>query len=245
MHNTIIELKDIHKSYKTGPQKVDVLKGIDLSIEEGQVVVIMGPSGVGKSTLLHIMGALDLPTSGDVWLDGQNLTDFKNDELSRFRNMSVGFVFQFHHLLPEFSALENTLIPAMMHGPLNKEKEDYAHYILDMVGLSHRLQHRPNELSGGEQQRVAVARALVNKPKVLMADEPTGNLDKQNSKMLYELILDLNKKLNQTLIIVTHSESMSKNAQRIIHLDDGQVASDVRQNESRIDPSDAIKASDG
>lgn len=230
MSDIIIELKNIHKSYESGPQKVDVLKGIDLSIQEGQVVVIMGPSGVGKSTLLHIMGALDLPSSGEVWVSGHNLTDFKNDELSRFRNLSVGFVFQFHHLLPEFSALENVLIPAMMHAPLNKEKEDYAHYILDMVGLSHRLQHRPNELSGGEQQRVAVARALVNKPKVLMADEPTGNLDKQNSKMLYELILDLNKKMNQTLIIVTHSENLTSHAHRIIHLDDGRVGSDVQQN---------------
>ena len=227
--SAIIELKDIRKSYKNGPQKVDVLKGIDLVIEEGQVVVIMGPSGVGKSTLLHIMGALDLPSSGEVWVDGHSLTTFKNDELSRFRNLSVGFVFQFHHLLPEFTALENTLIPAMMHGPVNKEREDYAHHILELVGLSHRLRHRPNELSGGEQQRVAVARALVNKPKVLMADEPTGNLDKQNSRMLYELILDLNKKLNQTLIIVTHSEELTRNAHRIIHLDDGLVASDVKQ----------------
>lgn len=230
MSNTIIELKDIHKSYGNGSQKVDVLKGIDLSIQEGQVAVIMGPSGVGKSTLLHIMGALDLPTSGEIRVSGQNLTDFKNDDLSKFRNLTVGFVFQFHHLLPEFSALENTLLPAMMHEPLNKEKEDYARHLLELVGLSHRLQHRPNELSGGEQQRVAVARALVNKPKVLMADEPTGNLDKRNSKMLYELILELNAKLNQTLVIVTHAEEMSAKAQRIIHLDDGRIADDIRQN---------------
>jgi len=229
MHNIIIELKNIHKSYKTGPQKVDVLKGINLSIEEGQVVVIMGPSGVGKSTLLHIMGALDLPSSGEVWVAGHNLNAFKNDTLSKFRNQSVGFVFQFHHLLPEFTALENVLIPAMMHETFSAEKEKYARYILGVVGLSERLSHKPNELSGGEQQRVAVARALVNKPKVLLADEPTGNLDKQNSKLLYDLLLGLNTQFNQTLVIVTHSEKMAERAHRIIRLDDGRVASDVNK----------------
>jgi len=228
MPQSIIELKELYKSYENGPQQVKVLKGINLSIEEGEVVVIMGPSGVGKSTLLHIMGALDLPSSGEVWVAGHNLNHFKNDSLSKFRNQSVGFVFQFHHLLPEFTALENVLIPAMMHEAFSAEKEKYARYLLGVVGLSERLEHKPSELSGGEQQRVAVARALVNKPKVLLADEPTGNLDKQNSKLLYDLLLGLNKQFNQTLVIVTHSEKMAERAHRIIRLDDGQVVGDVK-----------------
>ena len=219
----IIEVKDIYKSYESGPQKVEVLKGISLTIARGEVSMIIGPSGVGKSTLLHIIGALDLPSSGEVIIGGQNLKNFKNDNLARFRNQEIGFIFQFHHLLPEFTALENLFIPAMMHGSLNAEKEEYARYLLDEVGLSHRLAHRPNELSGGEQQRVAVARALINKPQVLLADEPTGNLDKRNSTMLFDMLLDLNQKLNQTLIIVTHAENMSGNAHRIIELDDGRV----------------------
>jgi len=220
----IIEIKDVYKSYESGPKKVDVLKGITLSIKEGEVVLVIGPSGVGKSTLLHVIGALDLPTSGEVLIGDQNINALKNDTLARFRNESIGFIFQFHHLLPEFSALENVLIPAMMHTPLNKEKEEYAHYLLDEVGLSHRLEHRPSELSGGEQQRVAVARALINKPKVLLADEPTGNLDKRNSKMLFDMLLDLNKKLKQTLVVVTHEENMSDGSRHIIELDDGRIA---------------------
>ncbi len=220
----IIEIKDVYKSYENGPKKVDVLRGITLSIKEGEVVLIIGPSGVGKSTLLHVIGALDLPTSGEVLIGDQNVNALKNDTLARFRNESIGFIFQFHHLLPEFSAFENVLIPAMMHAPLNKEKKEYAHYLLEEVGLSHRLDHRPNELSGGEQQRVAVARALINKPQVLLADEPTGNLDKRNSKMLFDMLLDLNKKLNQTLVVVTHEENMSDGSRRIIELDDGRIA---------------------
>jgi len=184
MSETIIELKNIYKSYDSGPQKVEVLNGIDLSLNKGEIVIVMGPSGVGKSTLLHIIGALDLPTSGEIWVGQHKLNEFTDEDLSKFRSLSIGFVFQFHYLLPEFTALENVLIPAMMHEPLNAEKEEYAKYILDVVGLSKRLEHKPNELSGGEQQRVAVARALINKPKLLLADEPTGNLDKRNSGML-------------------------------------------------------------
>ncbi len=220
---TIIEVREVFKDYLNGPQKVEVIKGISMQVRPGEVMVIMGPSGVGKSTLLHMIGALDLPSSGDIFIDGHNVHHFKNDELARFRNANIGFVFQFHHLLPEFTALENVLIPSMMHSVMNREKQDYAHFLLDEVGLSHRLEHKPAELSGGEQQRVAVARALINKPKVLLADEPTGNLDNQNSRMLYDLILGLNNKFNQTLVIVTHDEHMTSRADRVIELDDGRI----------------------
>jgi len=224
MPEHVIELKDIHKTYSNGPQRVEVIKGISFSVKRSEVIVIMGPSGVGKSTLLHMMGALDLPTSGDIYINNENILKLKNDQLARFRNSNIGFVFQFHHLLPEFTALENVLIPAMMYGELSREKEDYAHQILDQVGLSHRLEHKPRELSGGEQQRVAVARALVNKPQVILADEPTGNLDKQNGEALYNLLLELNRKMGQTLVIVTHNEQMTEQANRIIEMDDGQLA---------------------
>ena len=229
MSDTIIELKNIYKSYDSGPQKVEVLNGIDLSLNKGEIVVVMGPSGVGKSTLLHIMGALDLPTSGEIWAGQDKLNELSDADLSKFRSLSIGFVFQFHYLLPEFTALENVLIPAMMHEPLDSEKEEYAKYILDVVGLSKRLEHKPNELSGGEQQRVAVARALINKPKLLLADEPTGNLDKRNSGMLYELLLELNRKFEQTIVIVTHSDELMSKAHRIIELDDGMISADKRQ----------------
>ena len=218
-----IEIKDVFKSYKTGPQKVEVLRGINLVIAEREVAIIIGPSGVGKSTLLHIIGALDLPTSGEVRIAGQNINALTNDKLAHFRNHSIGFIFQFHHLLPEFSALENVLIPAMMHQKVTAEHQEYARFLLSEVGLDHRMEHRPNELSGGEQQRVAVARALINKPKVLLADEPTGNLDKRNSEALFDMLLGLNHKLNQTLVVVTHEENMSQNARRVIELDDGRV----------------------
>ena len=229
MPETIIELKNIYKSYDSGPQKVEVLKGIDFSLNKGEIVMVMGPSGVGKSTLLHIMGALDLPTSGEIWAGQNKLNELSDADLSKFRSLSIGFVFQFHYLLPEFTALENVLIPAMMHEPLNAEKEEYAKYILDVVGLSKRLEHKPNELSGGEQQRVAVARALVNKPRLLLADEPTGNLDKRNSSMLYELLLELNNKFEQTIVIVTHADDLVSKAHRIIELDDGMIGNESRR----------------
>jgi lipoprotein-releasing system ATP-binding protein len=223
MNNPVISIRNVTKNYLNGPALVEVLKGISLEIGTAEIIAVMGPSGVGKSTLLHVIGALDLPTSGEVIIAGNNVHTLKNDKLAKFRNESIGFVFQFHHLLPEFTAFENVIIPSMMHSDLNSEKEEYAKFLLDEVSLSHRLDHKPNELSGGEQQRVAVARALINKPAVLLADEPTGNLDKQNSEALYALLLDLNKKLDQTLIIVTHNEHLTEQATRVIELDDGKI----------------------
>ncbi|MEJ2053192.1 MAG: ABC transporter ATP-binding protein [Calditrichaceae bacterium] len=227
--NPVIQIKDITKNYDNGPQMVEVLKGITININAAEIMAITGPSGVGKSTLLHVMGALDLPTSGEIIIAGKSIHLLKNDALARFRNSSIGFVFQFHHLLPEFTALENVLIPSMMHSALTDEKIEYGKYLLHEVGLSHRLEHKPNELSGGEQQRVAVARALINKPAVLLADEPTGNLDKHNTEALYNLLLELNRKFNQTLVIVTHNEHLTERASMVIELDDGRVGNEFRK----------------
>jgi len=221
--NKILSTNQLCKTYMTGPQEVEVLKGIDFDVVAGEIVVIMGPSGVGKSTLLHLIGGLDRPTSGDVLIDGDDVFSLRDKQLAEFRNNAIGFVFQFHHLLPEFTALENVMIPGMMHGGENVMVTGRAKSILDEIGLGHRLNHKPSELSGGEQQRVAVARALVNSPRLVLADEPTGNLDKHNSEALYELILELNKKHGQTFIIVTHNELMAKHAQRVIELEDGKI----------------------
>lgn len=225
--SNILSTKQLCKTYMTGPQAVEVLKGIDLDVAAGEIVVIMGPSGVGKSTLLHLIGGLDRPTSGDVLIDGDDVFSLRDRDLAVFRNNAIGFVFQFHHLLPEFTALENVMIPGMMHGRNVAGSIEKAKSILDEIGLSHRLNHKPSELSGGEQQRVAVARALVNSPRLVLADEPTGNLDKRNSESLYELILDLNKKHSQTFIIVTHNELMAKHAQRVIELEDGRIKNNI------------------
>ncbi len=221
--NKLLITRQLFKSYRSGPQEVEVIKGIDLEVEPGEIMIIMGPSGVGKSTLLHLVGGLDRPTSGEVLIDGQNLFMLKDKDLAVFRNKAIGFVFQFHHLLPEFTALENVMIPGMIHNRDINSVQKKARKVLEEIGLAHRLEHKPSELSGGEQQRVAVARALMNNPSLVLADEPTGNLDKQNSESLYKLILELNKKYNQTFIIVTHNELMTKHAQRVVELEDGKI----------------------
>jgi len=221
--NKLLIARQLKKTYSNGPQEIEVLKGIDLEIDQGEVAVIVGPSGVGKSTLLHLIGGLDKPNSGEVLIDGRDIFTLNEEERALFRNRSIGFVFQFHHLLPEFTALENVMIPVMMYQSDLKHVENEARRLLNEVGLSGRLQHKPSQLSGGEQQRVAVARALVNRPSLVLADEPTGNLDKLNSEALYRLILTLNTKFKQTFLIVTHNEMMARQASKVIELEDGRV----------------------
>jgi lipoprotein-releasing system ATP-binding protein len=226
INNYIVETFKIEKHYQSGPETLRVLKGIDLKIREGEILVIMGPSGVGKSTLLHILGTLDKPTSGKLLIDGQETSILKEMEISQFRNKNIGFVFQFHYLLPEFNALENILIPCMISDKNWKDKIGRAEKLLGEVGLSQRIHHRPSQLSGGELQRTAVARALMNGPKLILADEPTGNLDSQNSHALFDLILNLNEKYKQTFVIVTHNEMFASQSHRVIHLLDGKIESE-------------------
>jgi lipoprotein-releasing system ATP-binding protein len=200
-----------------------VLKGVDFSIQQGEIVSIVGPSGSGKSTLLHILGTLDSPSSGDVFVNGQRI-DFRNDkQVAFFRNRHIGFVFQFHHLLPEFTALENVCIPGWMAGRRKKEVADRAVTLLRTLGLGDRVDNKPNALSGGEQQRVAVARALINKPDIVFADEPTGNLDSANARELHQLFFDLRKQFNQTFLIVTHNEELAQMSDRVSHMKDGKI----------------------
>jgi lipoprotein-releasing system ATP-binding protein len=219
----LLVTRHLSKTYTNGPQAVPVLKGIDLEIDQGEMAVIIGPSGVGKSTLLHLIGGLDKPTAGEVIIADRDIFMLNEEQRAVFRNRSIGFVFQFHHLLPEFTALENVMIPVMMYQSDLKFTETEARRLLNEVGLSERLHHKPSQLSGGEQQRVAVARALVNKPSLVLADEPTGNLDKQNSEALYRLIVNLNTKFNQTFLIVTHNEMMAQQASKVIELEDGRI----------------------
>jgi lipoprotein-releasing system ATP-binding protein len=221
--NSILLTDNLYKNYFFDKRTVEVLKGIDIEIYEGEIVAIMGPSGVGKSTLLHILGVLDRPSSGRVLIDGIDIFQFNDPVLANYRNKTVGFVFQFHHLLPEFSALENVMLPGMIAGISQSTVRKRAIELLTEVGLEERLDHRPNELSGGEQQRVAVARALINSPKLLLADEPSGNLDRQSAEALHRLFWELNQKLNQTLIIVTHNLELAEQADRVIELFDGRV----------------------
>ena len=215
----MIQLKDIHKSFGS----LEVLKGIDLTIGESELVSIVGSSGAGKTTLLQIMGTLDAPTSGEVFIDGECVNRFSERRLARLRNSRIGFVFQFHQLLPEFSALENVMIPALIGGADRKAAAARASELLDLMGLSERAAHRPNELSGGEKQRVAVARALVNRPTVVLADEPSGSLDSRNKEELHALFARLRDELHQTFVIVTHDESLSRQTDRTIRLVDGLV----------------------
>lgn len=220
----IIKTTGLTKDYQVSKtETLRVLKGIDTEIFEGEVVTIVGPSGAGKSTLLHIIGTLDKPTNGNVIFDGEDVFSLGSNELARFRNTRIGFVFQFHHLLPEFSAIENVCIAAMISGKSMKAVEGKAKELLTEVGLGDRLHHKPSELSGGEAQRVAIARALINDPKVILADEPTGNLDSKNSDEVLHLIFDLRKKYNRTFIIVTHNEKFAQMTDRTLHMVDGQI----------------------
>ncbi len=215
----MIKATSIEKSY----ENLKVLKGVNVSINPGEIVSIVGASGAGKSTLLHILGTIDNPDSGNLSINNTEITRLKAKELSAFRNKHIGFVFQFHHLLPEFSALENVLIPTMISGFKTKDSKDRAKELLNYLGLSKRIQHKPNELSGGEQQRVAIARAIINQPKVIFADEPTGNLDSENSNDIHQLFFDLRKQFNHTFIIVTHNNKLADMADRKLHMKDGVI----------------------
>ena len=217
----MIELRNIHKSYGS----LEVLKGIFLTIPRGEVVAIVGPSGAGKSTLLQIMGTLDQPTSGTVSYDGDDLRSLSDSQLSHFRNSNIGFVFQQHRLLPEFTLLENVMLSALIGGMAAKEAEAKAKELIKMVGLSGRIGHKPGELSGGECQRTAVARALINSPKVVLADEPSGSLDSRNREELHALFFEINRTMGTTFAIVTHDDSLASLCHKIIHLRDGQIQS--------------------
>lgn len=218
----MIKLEGITKSFGS----LQVLKGIDLEINKSEVVSIVGPSGAGKTTLLQIMGTLDEPDAGLVQIDGTVVSRMKEKELSAFRNKNIGFVFQFHQLLPEFTALENVMIPAFIAGVSSKEANDRAMKILNFMGLAGRASHKPNELSGGEKQRVAVARALINDPAVILADEPSGSLDTQNKEDLHRLFFDLRDRLGQTFVIVTHDEGLAEITDRTVHMVDGLIKKD-------------------
>ena len=218
----MIKLEGITKSFGS----LQVLKGIDLEINKGEIISIVGPSGAGKTTLLQIMGTLDEPDAGVVQIDGTMVSRMKEKELSAFRNKNIGFVFQFHQLLPEFTALENVMIPALIAGVSSKEAHERAMKILDFMGLVDRASHKPNELSGGEKQRVAVARALINDPAVILADEPSGSLDTHNKEGLHQLFFDLRDRLGQTFVIVTHDEGLAKITDRTVHIVDGMIKKD-------------------
>ena len=219
MTEKMIEIQGITKSFG----ELQVLKGIDLTINKGEVVSIVGPSGAGKTTLLQIMGTLDKADAGQVFINGVEVNRLKEKELSAFRNKQIGFVFQFHQLLPEFTALENVMIPALIGGTSSSEAMRRAKETLDMMGLAERASHKPAELSGGEKQRVAVARALINRPAVIFADEPSGSLDTKNKEELHQLFFDLRERLGQTFVIVTHDEALAKLTDRTIHMVDGKI----------------------
>jgi len=219
----MLELTDIHKSYKHNGNTIDVLKGIDITIDQGDTLAVIGASGAGKSTLLNIMGALERPTKGNVKIHGKNVTDFDESGLCRLRNKEIGFVFQFHHLLPEFNALENTIMPALISRMGMKESKERAEKILAKVGLSGRLNHRTGELSGGEQQRVAIARALMMQPRILLADEPTGNLDRNTGKDIVELLLRIREEEGLSMVIVTHNQQLADKMTKVMEIVDGKL----------------------
>lgn len=215
----MISGKNIHKSFNG----LDILKGVDLEIKQGEIVSIVGSSGAGKTTLLTILGTLDRPTKGEVFINGQEVSKLNDKKLAAFRNQNIGFVFQFHQLLPEFTAIENVCIPALIGGKNKKETEKRAQELLELFNLSHRKDHKPSELSGGEQQRVAVARALINNPKVIFADEPSGNLDSKNAQELHTLFFKLRDEFKQTFVIVTHNNELAKMADRMLTMSDGRI----------------------
>jgi lipoprotein-releasing system ATP-binding protein len=225
----LIVVEDLHKSFVHMGQKLHVLRGIDMTIDQGEVVAIVGPSGAGKSTLLHCIGTLDVPTKGRIRIGSDELTGLSGSKLAAIRNRTIGFVFQFHHLLPEFNALENVMMPGLIQGRSRREMEGPARALLEEVRLGARVTHRPGELSGGEQQRVALARALVLSPKLLLADEPTGNLDSTTSQEMHELFFDINREHGTTIVVVTHNTGFAESMPRIVTMRDGRIHTDERR----------------
>ncbi len=219
----MIEARALRKIYKNGAKELEVLKGIDLKVGKSEVLAVLGPSGAGKSTLLHLLGGLDSPTAGEVMIDGTDIYALGDRERAKIRNRKIGFVFQFYHLLPEFDALENVMLPLLIKGGNGKDLRDKGAGLLRSVGLGERMAHRPGQLSGGEQQRVAIARALINEPELLLCDEPTGNLDSESGNNVIELLWELNKSRKMTLMIVTHDAQIAKAAQRVLHIRDGKI----------------------
>jgi lipoprotein-releasing system ATP-binding protein len=226
--SNIIEIKKLRKVYGDGVELL-ALDDVDLTIKEGEVLAIVGPSGSGKSTLLNMIGLLDTPSDGEIWLKGQNITKASPKERARLRNKELGFIFQYHHLLPEFDAVENVMMPLLIAGMDKKEARHRAITLLEEVGLGDRLHNRPNQLSGGQNQRVAVARALAGHPSIVIGDEPTGNLDSKSSDMIYELLRKLNRQMNQTFILVTHDMDMAEKTDRILRLVDGRIVCEMRR----------------
>jgi lipoprotein-releasing system ATP-binding protein len=217
----LLEIRNLCKHFGSNERRVDVLRGVELTVRSQETAAVLGASGVGKSTLLHIMGTLERPSAGEVWYEGVEVFTFTADDLAAFRNRTIGFVFQFHHLLPEFTALENAMIPALIAHKSRKEARELAESILEQVGLSHRIGHRVGELSGGEQQRVAVARALVLHPRILLADEPTGNLDRNTGRHVHDLLLRLNQEHQVSLVVVTHNMELAGMMARRYQMQDG------------------------
>jgi lipoprotein-releasing system ATP-binding protein len=222
-----LDILGLHKSFDFEGRRISVLRGIDLRVAPGEMVAVVGASGAGKSTFLQVLGTLDEPSSGSVVIDGLDTCKLSPPKLAAFRNRTIGFVFQFHHLLPEFTALENTAMPALISGMSRQEAEGRAEKLLEKVGLSHRLRHRPGELSGGEQQRVALARALVMEPKLLLADEPTGNLDRRTGASIHDLLLDLNRERGMTLLVVTHNEDLAERLPRQLRMVEGKLVEEA------------------